>query len=443
MSDHATASSVKPSIFDTHHPPAPELLNSCVHCGFCLPTCPTYTLWGKEMDSPRGRIHLMSIAAEGDAAVSPSFVAHFDRCLGCQACVTVCPSGVQFGKLIESMRGQIERHCRRGLGERLLRWMIQSVFPHPSRLRKLAVPLRLYQRLGLQRLARWLGILSLLPAGWQAMERLLPESDGGDETVPSRVAAQGERRRTVALLTGCVQSVFFSRVNAATARVLSAEGCEVIIPPEQGCCGALLLDLGEEDKGLAMARALIDCVERYPADNIVVNAAGCGATVKQYGYLLRDDAAYRDRAAAFSARCRDVSELLAELGPRAPRHPVALRVGVHDPCHLQHAQAVREQPRSVLRGIPGVEIVELPDTAICCGSAGIYNMVQPDTARELGRRKVEKILTTPAQILVTGNPGCELQLKSILNDMGHPLPVMHYVELLDASLRGRKPRGTA
>lgn len=442
MSGHDTTPKPAGSaIFDAHHPPAAELLNSCVHCGFCLPTCPTYALWGKEMDSPRGRIHLMNVAAEGDTSWTPAFAAHFDHCLGCQACVTVCPSGVKFGRLIESMRGQVERHHRRPLGERLLRWMIQSVFPYPSRLRKLAVPLRLYQSLGLQRLAHALGVLSLLPSGFQAMERLLPAPDGAASPLPERLAARGEKRRTVALLTGCVQSVFFSRVNLATARVLSAEGCEVVIPPAQGCCGALLLDLGEEDKGLALARALIDCIERHPVDQIVVNAAGCGATVKEYGYLLRDDPAYRDRAAAFSAKCRDVSELLAELGPLAPRHPIKLRVGVHDPCHLQHAQAVREQPRSVLRSIPGIELVELPESALCCGSAGIYNLVEPDTAQQLGRRKVENILTTPAEVLVTGNPGCELQMKSILNDLGHRLPVMHYIELLDASLRGTRPPG--
>lgn len=436
----AVANPAKLKVFDSHHPPAAEQRSLCVHCGFCLPTCPTYLLWGKEMDSPRGRIQLMNLAAEGEAQMSDTFVEHFDRCLGCQACVTVCPSGVEFGKLIESMRGQIVRNYQRGWGERLLRWMLGAIFPHPARLRVLAVPLRLYQRLGLQRLVHALGLMSLLPAGLQAMEKLLPESEVAAK-LPEHVAAKGKKRRTVALLTGCVQSVFFSQVNAATARVLAAEGCDVIIPPGQGCCGALLMDLGEEEKSLAMARALIDCVDRYRVDNIIVNAAGCGATVKEYGYLLRDDPDYRERAAAFSAKCREVSELLAELGPQARRHALALRVGVHDPCHLQHAQGVREQPRAVLRTIPGVEIVELPEAAICCGSAGIYNMVQPEAAHALGRRKVEGILSTPAQVLVTGNPGCELQMKSLLNEMGKTLPVLHYVELLDASIAGVKPRG--
>jgi len=433
----------KLTVFDCQHPPVAELLNACVHCGFCLPTCPTYVLWGKEMDSPRGRIQLMNQAAAGETGMSDTFVAHFDRCLGCQACVTVCPSGVEFGKLIEAMRGQVERNYRRGLGERLLRWMLQEIFPHPSRLRLLAVPLRLYQRLGVQWLVHALGLTRLLPSGLRAMERLIPCAEQETATLPERISAKGARRRTVALLTGCVQSVFFSQVNAATARVLAAEGCEVVVPAGQGCCGALLMDLGEEEKALAMARALIDCVDRYRVDNVIVNAAGCGATVKEYGYLLRDDPAYRERAAAFSAKCREVSQLLAELGPRAKRNRVALRVGVHDPCHLQHAQGVREQPRAALRTIPGVEIVELPDGAICCGSAGIYNMVQPETARELGRRKVEQILSTSAQVVVTGNPGCELQLKSLLNEMGATLPVMHYVELLDASLQGVKPRGVS
>lgn len=443
MTDAAKAveNTDKPAVFDHQHPPAAEMLNACVHCGFCLPTCPTYVLWGKEMDSPRGRIQLMNQAAAGEAQMTDTFVAHFDRCLGCQACVTVCPSGVEFGKLIEAMRGQVERNYRRGLGERFLRWMLQEIFPHPARLRILAVPLRLYQRWGVQRLVHALGLTAILPAGLRAMENLLPDAERATVTLPERVAAKGKKRRTVALLTGCVQSVFFSQVNAATARVLAAEGCEVVVPPGQGCCGALLMDLGEEAKALAMARALIDCVDRYRVDNIIVNAAGCGATVKEYGYLLRDDPEYRERAEVFSAKCREVSELLAELGPQARRNRVALRVGVHDPCHLQHAQGVREQPRAMLRTIPGVEIVELPEGAICCGSAGIYNMVQPQTAHQLGRRKVEQILTTAAQVVVTGNPGCELQMKSMLNEMGETLPVMHYVELLDASLQGVKPRG--
>jgi glycolate oxidase iron-sulfur subunit len=426
-------------VFDDHHPPSPDLLNVCVHCGFCLQYCATYTLWGKEMDSARGRIHLMNMGHAGELEWTEPFVSHFDHCLGCQACVTTCPSGVKYGQLIEAMRGQIERHYRRPLRERALRRMIGAVFAHPSRLRKIAVPVRAYQRLGIQRLSRALGLTSLLPPSMRAMENLLPElSRQSVSQLPARIAPQGEKRRTVALLSGCVQSVFLGQVNAATARVLSAEGCEVLVPPDQGCCGALLLDLGQRDEALVMARRLIDAFEPLPVDAIVVNAAGCGSALKEYGYLLRDDPKYCDRARAFSAKCKDVTEVLTELEPRASRRPLCLRVGFHDSCHLQHAQALREPPRAALRTIPGVELMELPEAALCCGSAGVYNLLQPETARQLGNRKVEKIIATPAQVVVTGNPGCQLHLAALLNQSGHPLPVMHYIELLDASISGTK-----
>jgi glycolate oxidase iron-sulfur subunit len=310
-------------------------------------------------------------------------------------------------------------------------------------MRKLMAPLRAYQRLGLQRLTRALGLTSLLPRSLRAMEQMLPDLTHNDTSsvLPPRIAAQGEKRRSVALLTGCVQSVFMGQVNAATARVLAAEGCEVLAPPEQGCCGALMMDLGQEQQALDNARRLIDLFEPLPVDTIVVNAAGCGHTLKDYGYLLRDDPQYRDRAIAFSAKCKDVSEVLAELQPRAPRHPLALRVAFHDPCHLQHAQGLREQPRAMLRTIPGLELLELSEAALCCGSAGLYGLVQQETARQLGQRKAERIIATPAQAVATGNPGCQLQLRAMLNEAGHPLPVMHYMELLDASISGTELPG--
>ncbi|MGZ4812533.1 MAG: glycolate oxidase subunit GlcF [Terriglobales bacterium] len=436
----ATAVNGIRQVFDQHHPPAAELLNVCVHCGFCLQTCPTYTLWGKEMDSPRGRIHLISMALNGEVGLTDLYVSHFDHCLGCQACVTACPSGIKYGKLIEAMRGQLERLYQRPLADRALRRMIAATFSRPKRLRKLAYALRAYQRLGLQRLFRATHLTSLLPHSLRAMEQLLPDlsRNGLSKALPERIAAQGEKRRTVAMLTGCVQSVFMGQVNAATVRVLAAEGCEVLVPPSQGCCGALLMDLGQEKEGLDMARRLIDLFGPLQVDNIVVNAAGCGATLKEYGYLLRDDPAYRDRALAFSAKCKDVSEILAELPARAPRRTLALRVAFHDACHLQHAQGLREQPRAALRTIPGLELLELPEAALCCGSAGVYNLVQPDTARQLGQRKVDKIVSGTAQVVATGNVGCQLQLGALLNETGHPVPVVHFVELLDASISGGK-----
>ncbi len=435
----ATLVNGKTKVFDDHHAPSADLLNVCVHCGFCLQTCPTYALWGKEMDSPRGRIHLINMAVEGEVGLTDLYVSHFDHCLGCQACVTACPSGIKYGKLIEAMRGQVERQYRRPLGERLLRRMIAATFSRPKRLRKLAVALRAYQKLGLQRLCRALHLTSLLPESLRTMEQLMPDLSREESSaiLPERVAPQGEKRRIVAMVTGCVQSVFTAQVNAATARVLAAEGCEVLVPQDQDCCGALLLDLGQETEALAMARKMIDRFESLKVDAIIVSAAGCGAVLKDYGYLLRDDPEYRERALAFSAKCKDPSEVLAELPVRAPRHPMSLRVGFHDPCHLQHAQGLREPPRAALRTIPGIELLELPESALCCGSAGVYNLLQPETGRQLGERKIANIVSTRAQVVATGNPGCQLQLAALLNEKGHLLPVKHYMELLDESISGK------
>jgi len=433
-----TPTNGKAHVFDEHHPPSADLLNVCVHCGFCLQTCPTYTLWGKEMDSPRGRIHLIGMAIDGEVPLTDLYVSHFDHCLGCQACVTSCPSGIKYGKLIEAMRAQVERLYHRPLGERIFRKMIAATFSRPKRLRKLAVALRLYQRLGIQHLAHALHLTALLPQKLRAMEQLMPDLSSKETSaaLPTRIAAKGEKRRTVALVTGCVQSVFNAQVNAATARVLAAEGCEVLVPQEQGCCGALLLDLGQEDEALIMARKMIDQFESSQADAIIVNAAGCGAILKDYGYLLRDDPQYRERALAFSAKCKDPSEVLAELPPRATRHPMAVKVGFHDPCHLQHAQGLTAPPRAALRTIPGLEILELPESALCCGSAGVYNLLQPEAGHELGERKAKNIVATKAEMVATGNPGCQLQISALLNEKGHPLPVKHYMELLDASISG-------
>ncbi len=393
--------------FDDLNPPAARLIDECVHCGFCLPTCPTYALWQEEMDSPRGRIYLMKLGIEGKVSLTDTFVSHFDHCLGCMACVTACPSGVQYDKLIEATRAQIARRYPRRMAERLYRRLIFALFTHPGRLRLLLAPVWLYQRLGLQWLVRRLGLLKLLPAGLGSLEALLPELSlrGLRARMPTHFAAQGWTRRRVGVLMGCVQRVFYPEVNAATARVLAAEGCEVFIPREQGCCGALLIHAGQEEQALVMARRLIDVFERAEVDTIVINAAGCGSNLKDYAHLLRDDPAYAERAKAFSAKCKDISEVLAELEPRAPRHPLPLRVAYHDACHLQHAQGVRTQPRQVLKTIPQLEVLEIPDSAICCGSAGIYNLVAPGPAQELGDRKVLSCLATGADLIVSSNPG--------------------------------------
>jgi len=425
--------------FDDHHPPAAELYKKCVHCGFCLPTCPTYALWGEEMDSPRGRIHLMKIGAEGKANLTDSFARHFDRCLGCMACMTACPSGVRYDQLIEATRAQIQRRYRRSAGDTLHRGLIFSLFPYPGRLRAALLPAWAYQASGLRALVRGARLVKLLPRKLRAMEALLPAlslHELGARRPPERVPAQGAMRKRVGLLTGCVQRVLFSEVNAATVRVLAAEGCEVIIPREQGCCGALMVHAGLEERARAFARRLVDVFELAGVDTIVTNAAGCGSSMKEYGHLLRDDPRYAERARAFAARCKDISEVLAELAPRAVRHPLPLRVAYHDACHLQHAQGVHAEPRQMLRTIPGLELVEIPDAALCCGSAGIYNLVQPEAAAELGDRKVSNCLSTHPDLVVSANPGCLMQLASGLKRAGRRVPVLHMIELLDAAIKG-------
>jgi glycolate oxidase iron-sulfur subunit len=429
------------SAFDAHHPPSIDLIDKCVHCGFCLPTCPTYVLWGEEMDSPRGRIYLMRLASEGKVAMNNTFVKHIDQCLGCMACVTACPSGVPYEKIIEPTRAQIERRFSRSLADRLHRSFVFAIFPHPWRLRALLAPLYLYQASGLQRLVRSLGLTKFLPRKLREMETLLPpvprEAFSYDR--PERIPAQGQQRRRVGMLSGCVQQVLFAQVNAATARVLAAEGCEVIIPRDQGCCGALMVHAGREEEALNFARRMIDTFDRLNVDVIAVNAAGCGSNLKEYGFLLRDDPNYAERAKAFAAKCKDVSEILADLSPQAERHALPMRVAYHDSCHLQHAQGIRLQPRKVLAGVPGLELVEIAESAICCGSAGIYNLVEPDPARALGDRKVQNCLNTGAQVIVSGNPGCILQIASALGRAGRHLPVMHMMEVLDASIQGHSP----
>jgi len=422
--------------FDTHHAPSNEIIEKCVHCGFCLPVCPTYVLWGQEMDSPRGRIYLMKIASEGAAEMNANWVSHFDSCLGCMACMTACPSGVDYGKLIEATRAQIERKTERSRGEKLHRRFMFETFTQPERLRRMRLPLLVYQKSGLQAVVRELGLLKLLPKKIQALEALLPLL-GRREVVAEVTPAMGTKRRRVGLLLGCVQREFFSEVNAATARVLAAEGCEVVAPQEQPCCGALLVHAGEEAAAVELAKRTIHAFERANVETVVTNAAGCGSNVKEYGHLLRDDPDYAQRAKLFAAKCRDISEVLTELEPRAPRNGLKLRVAFHDSCHLQHAQGVCLQPRALLSGIPGLELAEIPEAAICCGSAGIFNLVQPDAANELGDRKAQIIGPLKADAVATGNPGCILQMQSALARRGQKTPVVHTIQLLDASIRGQ------
>jgi glycolate oxidase iron-sulfur subunit len=423
--------------FDEHHPPARELIDDCVHCGFCLPACPTYSLWGEEMDSPRGRIYLMKEGLEGEP-MSPSLVQHVDACLGCMACVTACPSGVQYDKLVEATRQQVERRGaeHRTRGQRLLRSAIFALFPRPERLRLILPLLALYQRTGLSRLVR--PVLARISPTLATMEAIAPPV-GPRIPVPALVPATGTKRMTVGMLLGCVQREFYPGVNAATARVLAAEGCDVVVPPDQGCCGALSVHAGREAEGLDYARALIDTFADAGVERIVANSAGCGSTMKDYADLLADDPEYAERAADFAARTRDISEVLAELEPVAPRHPLPMTIAYHDACHLRHAQGVKAQPRAVLATIPGLVVKEIAEGDMCCGSAGIYNLTNPEPARELGDRKAANVAATGAELLVTSNPGCLLQITDALGRQGREMPTAHMVLVLDASLRGAGP----
>ncbi|HEV7207523.1 MAG TPA: heterodisulfide reductase-related iron-sulfur binding cluster [Mycobacteriales bacterium] len=434
MPGSATSGAGLSPAFDAHHPPDAAIVGDCVHCGFCLPTCPTYLLWGEEMDSPRGRIDLIKQGLEGDP-LDDTAIRHLDQCLGCMACVTACPSGVRYDLLIESTRAQVERRHERPRAERALREAIYALFPYPRRLKALRGPLRAYQASGVGSLLARSGLLARLPGPLQAMEQLAPRL-GPAPDLPPRTAAVGTRRRTVGLLTGCVQGAFFPDVNAATVRVLAAEGCQVIVPPRQGCCGALSAHGGREGEAHGFAKAVIEVFERSGVDTVVVNAAGCGSNLKEYGHQLRDEPAWAARAQALAGKVRDVTELLAELGPVAPRSPLPLTVAYQDACHLGHAQGIRAQPRALLRGIPGLQLRELIEADICCGSAGVYNLLHPEPARELGERKARAVLDTQAQLLVTANPGCWMQIATTLARMGQRMPVAHTITVLDASIRG-------
>jgi glycolate oxidase iron-sulfur subunit len=434
---------VNDSIFKGSDIPSRGLIDACVHCGFCLPTCPTYVIWGEEMDSPRGRIYLMKAGLEGRAEMTPSYVRHFDACLGCLACVTACPSGVQYGPLIERTRAQIAQHYPRDAGDRAFRGALMSLLPYPGRLRVALAPLALFGD-AVRAIGRTLvkqrkrGALARVAAAMALAPRVSFKSLVSRP--PAHTPAIGTERMKVAVLTGCVQRMAFDHVNAATIRVLAAEGCAVSAPRAQGCCGALPLHAGYIDQARALARQNIEIFEREPVDRVVVNAAGCGSAMKEYGELFADDPQWHERARAFSKRVRDVSELLVELGePRATRQPIQARIAYHDACHLAHGQGIRVQPRALLMAIPGVELVTPNELEICCGSAGIYNLVQPRPAAELGARKARHLAALSPDMIATANPGCTLQIAAAAREIGYNWPIFHPIELIDASIRGVDP----
>jgi glycolate oxidase iron-sulfur subunit len=419
-----------------------DAADDCVHCGFCLPACPTWNSWQEEMDSPRGRIDLFRAVADGRAALSPAVVEHFDRCLGCMACITACPSGVRYDHVIEEARARVEAEHARGAADRLFRAFVFSLFPYPARLRVAAVLLWLWRASGLAWLTTRLGLLRAFPR-LAGLEALAPSMTLGEALAapPHGAPARGERRLTAALLTGCVQRVFFPGVNAATERVLAAEGVEVVVPPGQGCCGALSLHVGRRDEARRLARALVEEFERSRCDVVVVNAAGCGSHLKDLEHLFQDDPAFLPRARAFSAKVRDATELLASLPPRARRSPMPGKVAYHSPCHVGHAQKLVEPPRRLLATIPGLELVEVPDGDQCCGSAGVYNLIEPESAAEIGRRKAASVLATGAPVLASANPGCTLQIRKHLAERGAGIAAAHPLELLDRAIAAADREG--
>ena len=425
------------SAFDQLDPPDTELALDCVHCGFCLPTCPTYLVLGNEMDNPRGRIHLIRAASEGRIGISDSFVAHMNLCLLCRACETACPSGVKFGFLMEAARGQMERHYQYPASDRRLRHFLLHSFTDLGRLGTITRLLRFYQRSGLQGLVRASGVLRWFGRLGQ-MEGFLPAIPDPRlrEDLPEVTPAKGEKRGRAGLLTGCAQRFFFPQVNAATARVLSANGYEVVVPKDEGCCGSLSVHEGERENAKAMARSTTDSFERAGVDVVVVNAAGCGSVMKEYWELLHLDPAYAQRAEAFSKKVRDVSQLLAQVPFNGRLQAVPHTVTYHDACHLAHGQRIRQEPRSILKAIPGLKLVELKESDFCCGSAGVYNLLYPDLAQQFLDRKIERIKETGADVVASGNPGCTLQIEKGLKERGLNIRVLHPVELLDSAYRG-------
>ena len=413
-----------------------EGVNRCVHCGLCLAYCPTFSILGTEMDSPRGRIFLIKSMAEGRIGLTDSAAAHLDLCLGCRACETVCPSAVPYGQLIEAARADIERQRPGGVLRRFFRWVnFDVLLPHPRLLSLDAAGLRFYQVSGLQRLVRASGLLRLVPgplASWEPLLPVIPPA-AARAPLPEVTPAEGAKRATVGLLTGCIQQVAFGPHNRATARVLARNGVEVIAPRTQTCCGALHAHAGEHATALELAKSTIIAFESAGVEPVVVNTSGCGAHMKAYGTLLAGDPVWAERARRFATRVSDISEFLAREPLRGPLRPVSRTVTYHDPCH---GQKIRKEPRALLAQIPGLTVRELHEADWCCGSAGTYNLTQPEMAGRLQRRKVENIRATGADAVVTANPGCIIQIQQGLEGSARPIRVLHIVELLDQAYRG-------
>ncbi|MDI3257027.1 MAG: heterodisulfide reductase-related iron-sulfur binding cluster [Kyrpidia sp.] len=435
-----TAEKDPTTAFRWDDPPDPDKYSVCVHCGLCLEACPTYQELGIENQSPRGRVYLIRAASEGRLPLDEALIDPVFRCLDCRACESVCPSGVRVGTLIEQARGQVfAARPARGFSGWLQRLFLRRIFPSPKRLRTLARLGRFYQRSGLAGLARATGVLRLLPAHLREMEHALPEipARSSREVLPARMPARGCRKGQVALVTGCIMDVMFAETNVATARVLARNGFDVVVPEGQVCCGALQVHSGDRQTAKAMARRNIDVFLAQDVDAVIINAAGCGAALKEYGEWLRTDAAYRAKAEQFSRKVKDISEFLAEADVEPPKGRVDMTVTYHDACHLCHAQGIRRQPRELLTSVPGLRLVEMPDSERCCGSAGVYNLTHPEMAGPLLDRKMADV-PDEAQAIVMGNPGCMMQIRVGVYRVGSTCEVMHTVDILDAAYRAEE-----
>ena len=414
-----------------------KLLKECVHCGLCLDFCPTYRVLGHEADSPRGRIYQIRQVYEGKlSADNADFREHIYACLDCRACQTACPSGVQYGAIIEAARAVAEpiSPSEKTVGRAIL----GSVFTRPKLLDAAGVGLRLYQRSGAQLALRRSGLLKLLPQRLREMESMLAPAQGGIRrwSAPQVTPARGKVRYRVGFIEGCIMPQLFGDTNAATVRVLAANGCVVYSPPRQGCCGALQMHTGDRPTAQELARRNIDAFSGLGLDAIIINAAGCGSTLKEYGVLLRDDPAYAERAEQFARQVKDVSEFLASIDLVKPTRSVPMTVTYQDACHLVHGQGIRNQPRQLLRQIPGLKLVEMKDSDVCCGSAGIYNLTHPDISVQLLEQKMDCVLATGATAVVAPNPGCTMQLAYGARRRGTTLQFFHVVDLLDRAYDG-------
>ncbi len=413
----------------------------CVHCGLCTSACPTYLETGNENDSPRGRIYLMRAVTDGRLEMSPNVGRHLDLCLDCRSCETACPSGVQYGRLIEPFRVEMQqRAAKKSSPGWFQKIVLHGLFPYPKRLAWALLPARVMQKLGLDRLMESTGLIRLLPQKLQRMQRLLPVLKPKREKLPTLLPAIGPRRAKVALFTGCVAEALFDHVNWATARVLQQNGCDVIVPQGQVCCGAIHYHSGASDPAIQFAETNIESFEPDAVDAIIINVAGCGSMLKDYGHIAEElrpqDPQLHRRFEQFAHKVKDLTEFLAKLGPVPPTTAVPMKVTYHDACHLVHAQKIRQQPRDLLQLIPGLTVVPLAESDICCGAAGSYNLTEPEMADRLGKRKVANILATGAEALVSANAGCTLQIQAMLKEAGRPLPVYHPAELLEMAYGG-------